>query len=273
MATKGAVDIMAKTANFQTYDELDVQFLYPNNWTALTQTLDRGTYMITVDSPEGSFWTLAIYPKGVDLDNAAQELLATLKVEYQEVEEHEVCRYVADRELSGYEINFYYLDMVCEVRALKYEDDERGYVIFWQTCDRLALTDEAFSQTDVLNVMTHSLITNITGQDLDLWEDALEDTRTEEEIREEEDREERLRIFRNARMKENAERESRGEAPLEADGFRTLRLKTRDGDQDDYDDDSQDGLDRFKWRRDADGCEVSCDSEDDLDDGFDEFAR
>ena len=265
---------MTKTANFQTYDELGVQFVYPNNWTAQTQTVDRGTYTVSVDSPEGSFWTLSIYPKGVDLDSAAKEILSTLKVEYQEVEEREVRRYVADRELSGYEINFYYLDMVCEVRALKFEDDERGYVIFWQTCDRLAITNESFSQVDVFNVMTHSLITHITGQELDLWDDdELEDSRTEAEIREEEDREERLRRFKLARLQENAERERRGEAPLETEGFRAIRLgkgaaKPKDPEPSEWNDSNS-----FFAGLDDDGNDDDGDDETDFDDGFGEFAR
>ena len=77
---------MTKTSSFKEYDDLGVRFIYPNNWTVETQTWDKGTYGITADSPEGSFWALAIYPKGVDLDEAAKKILNDFHAEYDEME-------------------------------------------------------------------------------------------------------------------------------------------------------------------------------------------
>ena len=39
-------------------------------------------------------------------------------------------------------------------------------MIFWQTCDRLALTGEELSRVDVFEAMTHTLVSNLTGQEI-----------------------------------------------------------------------------------------------------------
>ncbi len=153
--------------DYKEYDDLGVRFIYPSNWFVQTETWDKGTYGITVDSPEGSFWSLAIYPKGVDLDAAAKQILGTLDAEYEEMDQAEVKRYVADRVLTGYEVNFFYLDLTSTALVLKFEDENRGYVVYWQTCDRLALTGENLSRSDVFDAMTHTLVSNLTGQEVE----------------------------------------------------------------------------------------------------------
>ncbi|MGI6400611.1 MAG: hypothetical protein ACOX0A_00580 [Thermoguttaceae bacterium] len=184
---------MVKSNKYKEYDDLGVRFIYPNNWTVQTETWDKGTYGISVDCPDGSFWALAIYPKNVDVDEAARKILTALYHEYNDVEGEKIKRYVADQILQGYEINFYYLDLASTAQALIFEDDERGYVIFWQTCDRLLLTDEEMApRVEVFEVMTYTLISNLTGQLVDWEEDEdeeLELVKSAKEIRAEEDRE------------------------------------------------------------------------------------
>lgn len=158
--------------DYKEYDDLGVRFIYPSNWFVQTETWDKGSYGITVDSPEGSFWSLAIYPKGVDLDDAAKQILGTLDAEYEEMDQAEVKRYVADRVLTGYEVNFFYLDLTSTALVLKFEDENRGYVVYWQTCDRLALTGENLSRSDVFDAMTHTLVSNLTGQEVEYRGDA-----------------------------------------------------------------------------------------------------
>ncbi len=191
---------MTKSRDFKEYDDLGVRFIYPTNWTVQTETWDRGTYGISVDSPEGSFWSVAIFPQGVDLDEAAKNILSQLHAEYDELEEGEIERVVADCILDGYEINFFYLDLTSTAQALKFEDGERGYVVFWQTCDRLAITGESLSRVDVFDVMTHTLICNLTGQDVDFWEG--EEDENDSELSEKESKAEEDRAFYRRKYEE-----------------------------------------------------------------------
>ena len=141
--------------NYNEYDDLGVRFIYPKNWFVRTETWDKGTYSITVDTPEGSFWTLSIMPKGVDLDKAAQDIVRTMNAEYDDMEEREIKRYVADYVLTRYELTFY-LDLTSTATALKFEDERRGYV-FWQTCEYLIADDNSDSRADI-STQHHTLV-------------------------------------------------------------------------------------------------------------------
>ncbi len=196
--------------DYNEYDDLGVRFVYPRNWFINTETLDKGTYTITVDSPEGSFWSLAIFPKSVDLDQAAKEIVKSMKAEYDELEETEVKQYVADTILTGYEIDFFYLDLSSTAVALKFEDERRGYVIYWQTCERMSLSNDTLSRVDIFDAITHTLVSNLTGQEAD-WGDVDDEIRydktlSEREIREQEDREFYRRKYENARHQEEQQK-------------------------------------------------------------------
>jgi len=149
------------TGDYQEYNNLGIRFPYPTNWSVQTESWDEGTYVITVDSPEGSFWSVTIYPKGIDREESAQKILHTLKGEYDKLEHLPVHRYIADRRLTGYEVNFFYLDMTSTAMVLHFEEGDRAYVLFWQTCDRLALMGEKVSHADVFEAMTHAMMTNL----------------------------------------------------------------------------------------------------------------
>lgn len=207
--------------DYNEYDDLGVRFVYPRNWFVNTETLDKGTYTITVDSPEGSFWALAIMPKNVDLDHAAKEIVKSMKAEYDELEECEIKQYVADTILTGYEINFFYLDLSSTAVALKFEDDRRGYVIYWQTCERMSLSGETLSRIDIFDAITHTLISNLTGQEAD-WGDIEDDLQydkvlSERELREQEDREFFRRKYERARLEAEQANWRRSVDPSETD--------------------------------------------------------
>ncbi|MBQ9875336.1 MAG: hypothetical protein IJM30_12855 [Thermoguttaceae bacterium] len=208
---------MAK--KYAEYDDLGVRFIYPKNWFARTETWDKGTYCITVDCPEGSFWSLSIMPKTADLDQAAKDIVRTMRAEYEEMEEREIRRYVADRVLTGYEIDFFYLDLTSAATALKFEDGRRGYVIYWQTCDRLTTEGESLSRADIFDAMTHSLVSNLTGQEPD-WDDEDDDfvfdrKLSERQAREDEDREYFRRKYEQARLDEEEANWRRGGESLD----------------------------------------------------------
>ncbi|MBQ1336964.1 MAG: hypothetical protein II561_00640 [Thermoguttaceae bacterium] len=193
---------MAK--NYNEYNDLGVRFLYPANWFVRTETWDKGTYSITVDTPDGGFWSLSIYPKGVNLDTAALQAIDALKTEYDQVEKTEIHKYVADFELSGYEADFFYLDLTSTATALKFEDGRRGYVIFWQTCDSMTTSADDPVRSDVFNAMTHTLVSNLTGQEDD-WGDEEDELMFERKLsarqeRELEDREYRRSRYEKARQ-------------------------------------------------------------------------
>ena len=114
-----------------------------------------------VTSPEESYWLLALYPPGTDSDEAAKNFLGIMTGEYEKLENSPIKKYFGERVLAGYEMNFFYLDLTSTALVLGFEEEERTYIVFWQTCDRLAISQEEFSCSDVFEAMTSSFLKNL----------------------------------------------------------------------------------------------------------------
>lgn len=147
--------------DFAEYNKGNVYFAYPYNWTIQESEPDDKIRMISVDSPEGSFWSLVIYPKETDPDLAAKEVLRLMNEEYKDCESSEAHRIIGERFLTGYEINFFYLDLTSTALVLGFEEGDQTYVVYWQTCDRMALTNEKLSQEDVFEAITYTFLNNL----------------------------------------------------------------------------------------------------------------
>ena len=55
-----------------TYDKLGVRFLYPDNWILDEEDAPNGNPSVTVQSPGGAFWSLAIHSPTTDPEELAQ---------------------------------------------------------------------------------------------------------------------------------------------------------------------------------------------------------
>ncbi len=143
------------------YDSDGIKFSYPSNWTLQEDVLDDDTDIIMITCPDESFWMLAVYPGDVDPDQAAQNVLGMMTGEYENVENFPVKRYISDRILHGYEMNFFYLDLTSTALVLGFSEGNQTYIVYWQTCDRLAVSQESNSCADVFEAMTTSLLDNL----------------------------------------------------------------------------------------------------------------
>jgi hypothetical protein len=113
------------------FEKYGVKFLYPENWSLTDETEpDDQSWpkSVSLQSPGGSFWTLHIYEGGVNIRSLVREAVAALSEEYPEIEEEELltCTDGAD---YGYDLNFYYLDLLitAQVRGLL----RRGQALLW----------------------------------------------------------------------------------------------------------------------------------------------
>jgi hypothetical protein len=111
---------------------------------------------VTVISPGGAFWSVSVHPASTDPERLAKAALKAMEEEYKELETEQARKTVADRELIGYEISFYYLDMINTASILCFRAMGASYAIFWQAEDR-----ELKSIQDVFLAITTSLITNL----------------------------------------------------------------------------------------------------------------
>ena len=118
------------------FEKLGISFQFPDNWTLDEEDALAGRGSVTVYSPGGGFWSVAVHPHSTDPARLAKAAVAAMNEEYEELEAHETHEAVAGLETVGYDLNFYYLDLTntAQIRCLRHE--RTTYAIFCQAEDR-----------------------------------------------------------------------------------------------------------------------------------------
>jgi hypothetical protein len=140
------------------YEKLGISFQYPENWTLDEEDALAGRNSVTVYSPGGAFWSVAVHPLSADPKLLARAAVDAMTEEYKEVETEEAHETVADHELVGFDLNFYYLDLISTARVRGVRFHQATYVIFYQAEDR-----EFDEIHRVFEAMTFSLLRGADG--------------------------------------------------------------------------------------------------------------
>ncbi len=119
----------------QQFDRLGISFQYPDNWTLDEEDAISGSQSVTVYSPGGAFWSVALHPQSADPGDMARAALDAMQEEYEEVEVEEVQDDLGGQSLTGFDLNFFYLDLTntAQIRSLK--TDQLVLTIFCQAED------------------------------------------------------------------------------------------------------------------------------------------
>ena len=86
-------------------------FQYPDNWTLDDSDARLGRQSVTVYSPGGAFWSVAVHSGSAEPAKLAAAIVEAMKKEYGWLEAEETRETVAGHDLSGYNLAFYYLDL------------------------------------------------------------------------------------------------------------------------------------------------------------------
>ena len=96
-----------------TFDNLGLQFLYPENWTITEQSQgEMYSASVTLQSTGSACWTVHRYPSTCSQQQLVEELVAAMRKEYPELEEEPFVVQLAGEESRGVRIYFYYLDLL-----------------------------------------------------------------------------------------------------------------------------------------------------------------
>lgn len=106
-----------------TYDGIGIRFLYPENWTISDEQAIEWPRTVTVTSPSGAFWTVHVYPPGVDVRELMDEAVEAMRQIYDDFEEEET-EILGEGEVYGRDLRFYCLDFLvaAKVRANPFPD-------------------------------------------------------------------------------------------------------------------------------------------------------
>jgi hypothetical protein len=118
-----------------TFNNLGITFQYPDNWQLDEAEMLAGQSAVTVFSPGGAFWSVAVHAGSANPARMAQAALDAMRMEYEDLEAEPVSEVIAGHTLVGFDLNFFYLDLTntAGIRSLRAEGTT--YTIFFQSED------------------------------------------------------------------------------------------------------------------------------------------
>ncbi|MDX1961967.1 MAG: hypothetical protein SFX18_02365 [Pirellulales bacterium] len=135
------------------FEQLGVTFQYPDGWTLDSQAILAGGRELTVYSPGGAFWSLAIHDRQTDPRALVDEFVNTMRAEYQNVDHELLDENAPAPEALACEVNFYCLDLTITAIARVFCGAWANYLVLYQAEDR-----EFAQLADVFDAMTHSFV-------------------------------------------------------------------------------------------------------------------
>jgi hypothetical protein len=118
-----------------TFDNLGITFQYPDNWQLDEEEMRAGQSAVTVFSPGGAFWSVAMHTTSADPARMAQAALDAMRKEYDDLEAEPVNETIAGHVLIGFDLNFFYLDLTNTARIRSLRAGGTTYTIFYQAED------------------------------------------------------------------------------------------------------------------------------------------
>ena len=119
-----------------TYDRMGIRFLYPENWEIVDEMVDAWPRMVSVQSPTGAFWSIAIHPAPADADQLADEALQAMQEEYDDLETEPIREDIAGLDAGGYDLQFYCLNLVVSMRLRTFQLGDHAILLMYQGEDR-----------------------------------------------------------------------------------------------------------------------------------------
>lgn len=118
------------------FEQAGIDFQYPENWVLEEEPVERGRRAVTVRSPGGAFWSVVLHPRECNPNNLAKAAVAALKEEYAEIEAESVSETIAGHATVGYDISFYYLDLISTASVRSLRGRSGIYTVYYQAEDR-----------------------------------------------------------------------------------------------------------------------------------------
>ena len=137
------------------YEKSGLRFLYPENWALDNREEEGQPWSVSVHSPTEAFWALTVYSGTQNLNKVGEEMLVALEKEYSDsfFEYRSAQQEIAGHVVSGYDIDFFYLDFLVTAKLVTFRIAQDACVVLYQgeqrDFEKLHLVFEA---------ITHSLL-------------------------------------------------------------------------------------------------------------------
>jgi hypothetical protein len=112
------------------FHDFGLRFLYPENWTLVRDADRSGPRSISVHSPQGAFWAVTV--DSSPAEGLLDQVVESIRQEYEDVEVEPVERSLGTRMLRGVELRFYCLDLLVTAQVLECPACEQPMVFLLQ---------------------------------------------------------------------------------------------------------------------------------------------
>lgn len=141
------------------FDKHELHFLYPENWTLVENEETDDFYEVSVESPEGNFWSVSVFSANTEKTALIQHCAAALDDQYEDFEQFEFNGEVGGVDAIGFDSHFYCLDFLVTAKARAVSVGGRTLNFYCQAESREFDNSEA-----VFDAMTLSLLKSLTEQ-------------------------------------------------------------------------------------------------------------
>ncbi len=138
------------------YNKSGIRFQYPDNWRMDDAASSTDCQTVSVYSPGGAFWTVSRHSRLADTKELAHAAVEAIRGEYAEIEVEDASENLADHELLGYDLSFYYVDLTNTASIRSLRADKSTFTIFYQAEDHEMAEIQA-----VMRAMTVSFLQNL----------------------------------------------------------------------------------------------------------------
>jgi hypothetical protein len=134
-----------------TYDDNDLRFMYPENWSLGASDLIAGydCRQVTLESPGGGLWMLYVFTPGTNPEQPIRSIREVIDQQYPGVEWSDVSGSFHDYPCAGHDGYFYSLDFLVCVRIRSFQTLAHTFVVVVQSenqdLDRLSSVYDAIT--------------------------------------------------------------------------------------------------------------------------------
>jgi len=118
------------------FSRFGLAFDYPDSWSVDAADAADGMATVTVYSPEGAFWAVSAHQPGGAAADLSAAVVTQMREEYADLDAESATDSFSGRELPGYDLNFYCLDLTNTAAVRTLETPDAIYLFLCQAEDR-----------------------------------------------------------------------------------------------------------------------------------------
>jgi hypothetical protein len=118
------------------FEKFGIHFQYPDNWTLEADDLLRGQGAVSVYSPGGGFWSVAVHEPADEPQAMIRAAVDAMRNMYEDLDAEDTLETIDGRSVPGCEMNFYYLDLTNTATVRVIHSPRANFLVLCQAEDR-----------------------------------------------------------------------------------------------------------------------------------------